>query len=440
MNPSARIQSRVIGFLLFVLLGLFGTADAVDTQNVGDLQLVIVLSRHGVRAPTAKPGSLDVFSSKPWPAWPVPPGYLTPHGKQLMAIMGSWYRAYYANAGLLPPSGCVASPFLYVVADDEERTLESAHGLMDGFDPNCAIEVHSSPKSGTDTLFSHDFTNASDADRAEAMAAVLGRIGGDPKRLALANAGLLDQMQTVLLGCQFGACTPAQTAGKRILLDQDSSIAPAHGDGLLSIKSPLHNASTFAENFFLEYAEGMPMSDVAWGRISPLQLGQLLTLHAIYSDIGLRTPIIARSYASNLATRILATLQQSAETKPAAEAIGSNKAKIVFLIGHDTNIETLAGMLDLHWMQAEQPADPTSTGGALVFELRRQSKTGVYSVHAYYVSQSMEQMRENSVLDLKHPPEVAPIFIPGCSRATSDYDCPLDRFARLVQQVRKPAI
>ncbi|GLQ45127.1 phosphoanhydride phosphohydrolase [Dyella lipolytica] len=437
MNPSARVQSRAIGFLLCVLLGLSGTAKAVDTQNAGDLQLVIVLSRHGVRSPTAKPGSLDVFSSKPWPAWPVPAGYLTPHGKQLMAMMGSWYRAYYANAGLLPLDGCVASPSLYVVADDEERTLESAHGLMDGFDPNCAIEVHPSPKNGPDALFSHDFTHASDADRAEAMAAVLGRIGGDPKRLALANAGLLDQMQTVLLGCQSGTCTPAQTAGKKILLDQDSSIAPAHGDGLLSIKSPLHNASTFAENFFLEYAEGMPMSDVAWGRISSLQLGQLLTLHATYSDIGLRTPIIARSYAGHLATRILATLQQRADVKPTAEAIGSNKAKIVFLVGHDTNIETLAGLLDLHWMLAEQPADPTSTGGALVFELRREKGTDHYNVRAYYVSQSMEQMRESSMLDLKHPPELAPIFIPGCSPATPGYGCPLNRFAGLVKQANQ---
>jgi len=322
---------------------------------------------------------------------------------------------------------------MHVIADDEERTLESAHGLMDGFDPHCKIDIHPAPKQGPDALFSHGFADASDADRNEATAAVLGRIGGDPQRLALSNAGLLAQMQAVLLGCQASGCTSAQTAGKKVLLDQASSVTAGHGDGLVNIKSPLHNASTFVENFFLEYVEGMPMADVAWGRISPLQLGQLLALHAAYSDINLRTPVIARAYAGHLATRILATLQQGAGLKETG-AIGPAPARIVFLVGHDTNIETLAGLLNLHWMLSEQPADPTSTGGALVFELRQAKGAGRYNVRAYYVSQSMEQMRQSTPLDLQHPPEMAPIFIPGCSQATPGFDCPLDQYARLVKQ------
>ena len=107
----------------------------------------------------------------------------------------------------------------------------------------------------------------------------------------------------------------------------------------------------------------------------------------------------------------------------------------MFLVGHDTNIETLAGLLGLHWMLSEQPVDPTFTGGALVFELRRVAKTNRYTVRAYYVSQSLEQMRDSTPLDLQHSPEKAPIFIPGCSRSTPGYDCPLDRFVDLVSHV-----
>jgi 4-phytase / acid phosphatase len=425
-------QFRKGCLLLFALLGLCGMVNASDVQNPGELRLVVVLSRHGVRSPTAAPGSLDAFSDKPWPAWPVPPGYLTPHGKQLMGLMGRWYRAYYAQAGLLSAQGCLPSSSVYVIADDEERTLESARGLMDGFDAGCDVEVHSSPKEGSDALFAHAASDTSNDDRAEAVAAVLGRVGGDPARMALANAGLLNQMQAVLLGCDPHACAGARQAGKKLLLDQPSSITDSHGDGLVSIKSPLHNASTFAENFYLEYVQGMPMSDVAWGRISPNQLGQLMTLHTSFSDIELRTPFVARTYAGNLAVRILATLQQAADSHPTPNAVGAEHAKIVFLVGHDTNIEALAGLLDLHWMLPEQPTDPTSTGGALVFELRSSNTPARYSVRAYYVSQSMEQMRNDATLDLTHPPEMAPIFIPGCSGATASYACPLDRLAELV--------
>lgn len=428
---------RLLG-LLCAVLALSGTAVAADAPEQGELQRVIVLSRHGVRSPTAEPGTLDVYASKPWPGWPVAPGYLTPHGKQLMGIMGGWYRAYYASAGLFPANGCLTAPSVFVLADDEERTLESAHGLMDGFDPHCNVDVHPSPKHGADALFAHEFADATDADREDAMAAVLGRIGGDPKRLMLANAGLLDQMQTVLFGCQPDACKPEQIAGKKWLKDQESSIKASHGDGLLSIKSPLHNASTFAENVFLEYVEDMPMQDVAWGRVTPLQVGQLLALHAIYSDIALRTPVVAKAYAGNLARRILATLQQGTESTQHKDAVAPVQAKMVFLVGHDTNIETLAGLLDLHWLLAEQPADPTSTGGALVFELRHYAKSGQYKVRAYYVSQSMEQMRHGDALDLNHPPVMAPIYIPGCSTSSATFDCPLDQFAALVKRTTEP--
>jgi 4-phytase / acid phosphatase len=424
---------RTLG-LLCALLCASIAAVANDAQDQGELQRVIVLSRHGVRSPTAEPGALDAFSSKPWPAWPVAPGYLTPHGKQLMSIMGGWYRAYYASAGLFTAGSCLAPSAVFVLADDEERTMESARGLMDGFDPHCHSDIHPSPKRGADALFAHDFSNATDADRNEALAAVLGRIGGDPKRLADANGGLLDQMQAALFGCPPDTCKQVDLAGKKWLKDQDSSIKASQGDGLISIKSPLHNASTFAENFFLEYVEGMPMPDVAWGRLTPLQLGQLLALHTIYSDIALRTPAIARAYAGNLASRILATLQQGAGSAQNKDAIAPAQAKMIFLVGHDTNIETLAGLLNLHWLLEEQPADPTLTGGALVFELRHYASTGQYTVRAYYVSQSMRQMRDVSALDKAHPPVMAPIFIPGCSQSSEHFECPIDRFAAVVKR------
>jgi 4-phytase / acid phosphatase len=424
--------ANVLCLLLLTAPAMSARAGAAANPQAGQLQMVIVLSRHGVRSPTAKPGALDVYSTKPWPRWPVDPGYLTPHGKQLMTLMGGWYRAYYADAGLLPAQGCLRPDAALVIADDEERTLESARGLVAGFDAQCAIEVHPAPKRGADALFAHDVSDATTEDRNLAVAAVLGRIGNDPPRLAAANRSLLADMQAVLLGCMPGHCSPSQTSGKKVLMEQPASVGAAEGDGLVDIKSPLHNASTFAENFFLEYVEGMPMPDVAWGRLSPEQVGQLLALHSIYSDISLRTPQVAKAYAGPLAQRISATLLQKATSKPVAHAIGNSATSFLFLVGHDTNIETLGGLLDMHWMLAEQPADPTFTGGALVFELWRAPQGKQFSVRAYYVSQSLEQMRNSTPLDLAHAPEKAPIFIPGCSTSTPGFDCPLDRFVKLV--------
>ena len=78
--------------------------------------------------------------------------------------------------------------------------------------------------------------------------------------------------------------------------------------------------------------------------------------------------------------------------------------RAAFLVGYDTNISTLASMLGLHWMLDEQPTNPTSTGGALVFELRHDNINGTARVRVYYVAQSMEQMRAASKLKLDAPP------------------------------------
>ena len=432
------IRSRRSAALFVATIVLFtgciaGAVVATGTTADAAPDLVIILSRHGVRSPTAAAGSLDVFSDRPWPRWSVPPGYLTPHGKQLMALMGGWYRAYYSHAGLLTGSGCADAASTVVVADDEQRTVESAHGLMDGFAPGCPVTVHTSTERAGDALFSHRFDAAFDQDRALATAAVLGRIGGAAENLAAAHAASITLMQSVLLGCDASACTAAQKSGKQLLLDQPSNVGSGKEDALVSIKSPLHTASTFAENFTLEYSEGLPLSQVAWGRVTAVQLGQLLQLHSDYSDIALRTAPVARDYARPLASVILATLQQGAAEKKAPGALGVPATRVVFLVGHDTNISTLAGLLGLHWMIAEQPADPTSTGGALVFELRRGAAAGQALVRVYYVSQSMEQMRASSALTLASPPQIAPIFVPGCSHASTGYDCELRRLAQLIK-------
>ncbi len=434
MNSAWRNHSRIFFLLFLALFGACETTIAAGVPDSDELRLVIVLSRHGVRSPTAKPGSLDVFSNQPWPTWSVAPGYLTPRGKQLMSIMGQWYRDYYSQSGWIAAQGCADAGKTFVVADDEERTMESAHGLMDGFLPGCNVPIHASPKDAPDALFSHSFTNVTDTDRAMALAAVLGRIGGDPKHLAQANAMALATMQSVLLGCSPDHCTSEQTQSKKLLIEQDSAIGPGKGDALVEIKSPLHNASTFAENFALEYTEGMPMSQVAWGRLSPLQIGELLALHTSYSDIALRTSPIARTYAGNLATTILATLKQGASDRHMDKAVGEPGDHLVFLVGHDTNITTLAGTLNMHWMIAEQPTDPTSTGGALVFELRRNRTTGANKVRVYYVSQTMEQMRHMTPLSLQNPPQKVPVFVPGCRGTATDFDCTLDEFSEAVNR------
>src|SRR6266481_8921923 len=53
-----------------------------DAALAADYELLsaVIVSRHGVRSPTAVTPPLASIAADPWPRWPVPPGYLTPRG------------------------------------------------------------------------------------------------------------------------------------------------------------------------------------------------------------------------------------------------------------------------------------------------------------------------------------------------------------------------
>ena len=52
------------------------------------VERVVVVMRHGVRAPIVGEAPEDTLTGAPWPTWPVPPEHLTPHGAKALEILG----------------------------------------------------------------------------------------------------------------------------------------------------------------------------------------------------------------------------------------------------------------------------------------------------------------------------------------------------------------
>ena len=65
-------------------------------QGGGDAKLLkmVVLSRHGVRSPTQSSETLESWSRKDWPEWPVKRGELTPRGAKLVTAMWEQEAAF----------------------------------------------------------------------------------------------------------------------------------------------------------------------------------------------------------------------------------------------------------------------------------------------------------------------------------------------------------
>jgi len=437
-------RSAILQFvtLIFTAGALCAVSPAQNTPaNSQKLQFVIFLSRHGVRSPTKMPEVYRGYSAAAWPEWPVQPGYLTPHGYQLMKLFGAYDRIRLAAGGLLAPTGCNDAQHVTILADSDQRTRETGKALAEGLMPGCSLDVHALPEGTHDPLFHGMSGGEAHLDPALAVAAIGGRIGGNPNNLTEAFRPQLAALDRILAGC---GKVPVTNTSRTSLFDIPATLEAGKGDHGAELRGPLATASTLSENLLLEYTQGMSGADLGWGCLDEAGLREVMQLHEAEEDISDRTLVIARMHASVMLDQILKALEQNATGKAIAGAPGNPGDKVLFLVGHDTNIATVAGVLALDWIIDGRRND-TPPGGALVFELWR-SATGACTVRLFYTAQTLQQMREAVPLTAADPPASAPVFVPGCGEpaagnASNDEGsaCTLAAFEATVRQSLNPS-
>lgn len=398
---------------IYVLAGKLGSSQMIKATAANDhagdrLKLVVILSRHGVRSPTWTQDRLDAYSALPWPTWSVPPGNLTSRGFDLLKQFGSYDRAVLAEANLLTAHGCEDSSKTYIWADTDQRTLESGRALAEGLFPGCSPAVHSLAPAQNDPLF-HPHTS----ERIPVRASFAPLQAQAKSKNNMLQNELLTEMQHVLWGCDPKiVCTPVHPP-QNSLLATPSMAAHGKRDQVIESQDSLALAATFSENLLLEYADGIPMEQVGWGKVDESQLRSFLDLHTANFDRTHRASERARAEASNMLFHITRTLQQGVEQRPVADVIGPTGSKLVMLAGHDTNLAGVAALLGLHWT-LDGRTDDTPPGTELAFELW-QNDHGSYSVRVTVTMQTLRQMREMQTLTPATPPAQQVLTLPGCN-------------------------
>jgi 4-phytase/acid phosphatase len=428
--------------LALVLVFLAVTAATAVTQEtaaaVPKLRFAVVLTRHGVRSPTWTLADLNTYSSQPWPDWGVAPGRLTPRGSTLMTLMGSYYRLYFANAGLLRSAGCEDASHVHILADSESRTRESGNALAAGLMPGCGMRTQT-VSDGKDPLFSPLAAGIGNPEHAVAVASISGRIGANPDALVQVYRSSFDTLRELLFGCAPGASCPGEEKpGKQSVLKQLSSLEASKGDHSADLRGPLRIGSTLSEDFLLEYLNGMNGNDLGWGRLDAAKLMEIMRLHAAYADLARQTQYVARVQGSNLLSHILRSMEQAINGQIVAGSLSDVSDRVLVIVGHDTNISNIAGMLGIDWLLDGYQPNDTPPGSALVFELWQQGE-GKMAVSTYYVGQSLEQMRKTLPLTLDSPPLKSPIFVPNCSTADQKMTCPWNAFQHTLDSAIDPA-
>jgi 4-phytase/acid phosphatase len=396
------------------------------------LQKVVIVSRHGVRTPEISAAEQNLWSSRPWPVWTEPPGALTTRGAQLAKLLGQYYRAYAASEQLLPEQGCPSRGSVLVYADLAERTKSTAQALLDGMAPGCGIAYRSKPDATVDGLFHPVEAGVCRLDALAAQTAVLSRVAGDLNSVPLDFKAPFDALQTGMDCCKPALCAAFGKPEGCKLASLPTVLSPLPNGKGIELLGALAIASTVTENFLLEYADGKDTGQVAWGRLSPAQLLQTFRLHTEAFDLMERTPYLARRQGSALLLRAAAAVTGGHSSGLGSADVAVRDAKFIALVGHDTNIANIAGILDVTWTQPGYQRNQTPPAGALMFEVR----TGAdkkQRVYTSYLAQSLEQMRKASPLTLDAPPLKTPLRIRGCSANTSGFPCLVDEFAVVIR-------
>jgi 4-phytase/acid phosphatase len=431
MACAARAKLRTIFGTL--LIGLAAAALAAGrAARPGDppglvLERVVIVERHGVRSPTKPPEALNPYSAEAWPGWPVAPGELTPHGAADVRLMGAWLRSHYAERGLWPAAGCPAPGAAFVWADGHDhRTRESGDAVLAGAFPGCGLSAVHGPVGADDPVF--DGGKACPVDPEAALAALKAALP-DPDHPGEGYEAGKAALWSVLDPAGPAACV-AQGGDK----GGACYLAGAGGLGLKNgqarLEGPLPVSATLAENLYLEYAQGMPESQVGWGRAGGGRLEAIMRLHAMDADLTRQTPYIAAHGAAVLGGAVSDALEGRGSLPGQPSQDPGKLVRLTVFLGHDTNLSNLAGVLGVRWTLTDQP-DVTPPDGALVFELWRDPAGGGRYVRTVFLYQTLAQLRAETPLDAAHPPGRETLTLPACHDGP-DGACPLAHFRRLM--------
>ncbi len=381
--------------------------DALDADL--NVDRVVLLMRHGVRPPTKAPAMPADVTAEQWPEWPVNPGWLTPHGGRAVAVLGVQDRLAWAAAGLLPRAGCPAPGTIAILADSDERTIATAQRWAAAVVPGCPVTIEHQPQDVADPIFSPTEDSGVSIDPAKAAADVAAAVGPDGiAGLETAQRPLLRRLDAILCGTRPAPCGVS---------NERSGIVSAKPDKRPKFSGGLDRASTAAQILLLEYAEGKPMAEVGWGRATAADVGALSAFHALEFRILARPRYLASINLSLLAPRMVNALTDDA---PGA-------ARVTMISGHDTNVASLAGLLDLHWQVPGVAADDPVPGGAILLERLRDAR-GSHYVRAVYRAQRLDEIRTLSTAASYRT--IMPIR--GCHARGVYGLCTLDQFRALM--------
>jgi len=407
-------------------------AAAVAADNNLELQQVLIFSRHSIRAPLSNyNNALGNATTRTWPVWSTEGGLLTPKGGKVEEHVGGYYRLWLAQNKLLPAKGCPQAGDVFTYANSLPRTIDTAKHFLIGAFPGCELPVVNRVEVGKmDPVFNPIITaDVTDQFRSDAINATdkfagEGGLDGLNKRLK-PNYALVAKVMDFQNSktCKEDKVCDLSTQPSKLVVNQGKEPG---------ISGPLSLGTGISDAFMLQYYEGLPAKDVAWGKITtPEQWRQVEEFKNADQQAIFSSPQIGKNAAATTLTFMSGVLDKSLAKTDDQRA--AQQARVTLLVGHDSNIAAFLSALKIKNFTLPGQYERTPIAGAVVFQRWHDKKTNKDLMKIEYVYPTAQQIRNGSTYSLKSPMHKVVLQAEGCPVDSKGF-CSAETFNKVVQE------
>lgn len=387
------------------------------------LKEVVILSRHNIRSPLSTNGStLSKMTPHEWTSWSSAASELTLRGGVLETEMGQFFRKWTINEGLFKDNHVPTVDEVNVYANSMQRCIATAQYFSGGFMPVAGLKVnHRYVPSKMDPIFFPRLTKSTEAFRAEAMRQI--NLMGGKEGLVGINKGLKESYDIIAKVLDMKQSEYYKKGEVKDFTYNDTQIT-LNLNQEPGMKGSLKNANSASDAFILQYYEEPDAMKAGFGhKLSLDEWTKIAKVKDVYGDVLFTAPIVAVNVAHPLLQYMY-------------DELNADNRKFTFLCGHDSNIASVDAALGVEEYSLPNSIEKkTPIGSKLVFEKWVDANGKAY-IAVNIVYQSTAQLKQMSLLDLAHAPQVFSLKLKGLTENADGLYTFDDVNGRFLQAIR----
>lgn len=387
------------------------------------LKEVVILSRHNIRSPLSNNGSaLSKMTPHEWTNWSSAASELTLRGGVLETEMGQFFRKWTIETGLFKDNYVPTIDEVNVYANSMQRCIATAQYFSGGFMPVANLRVnHRYVPSKMDPIFFPRLTKSTEAFRTEAMKQI-NAMGGKEGLVGI-NKSLKESYDLIAKVLDMKQSEYYKKGEIKDFVNNDTQITLELNQEP-GMKGSLKNANSASDAFILQYYEEPDGMKAAFGhKLTTEDWTKIAKVKDVYGDVLFTAPIVAVNVAHPLLQYMY-------------DELNDKDRKFTFLCGHDSNIASVDAALGVEEYSLPNSIEKkTPIGSKLVLE-KWVDAAGKAYIAVNLVYQSTDQLKQMSLLDLQHAPQVFSLKLKGLNQNTDGLYTFEDVNARFLQAIR----